>query len=187
MAKNTEVEELKKEIERLTGLINGINKNASETKQEEVLFTSLCVGELNLTTKKYIDGGGEVYTFKNFGEEQLIPYEDARDIIKNNKSFITGGLVFIHDKDMVEKYHLTKWYSKILDDDKMIDLFNSKIETFESIFNDLPVFQQKTFKSLLENKIIKKEKYDMNMVKIVDDALHVDIISSINNGKEIEE
>ena len=62
------------------------NNNMNTSIDRDVTFVSLCNSILNLSTEPY--GGGTIYTFNEFGEEQSIPYSDARLLIRNNKRFI---------------------------------------------------------------------------------------------------
>ena len=151
----------------------------------DVLFISLCLGTLNLSTAR--NGGGEIYTFHEFGEEQMIPYSDAKNIIKNNKSFIKGGKVFIDDEDIIQNERLTKDYEKILDYKGLSQLFKEDVQTFEKIFQVIPSGQQESFADILIQKIIKGEKIDRNLIYIVNQELNIDIEEKIQNGKNLME
>lgn len=167
------------------------NLSAESPKKEvlgmdrDVLFISLCLGTLNLSTAR--NGGGEIYTFHEFGEEQMIPYSDAKNIIKNNKSFIKGGKVFIDDEDIIQNERLTKDYEKILDYKGLSQLFKEDVQTFEKIFQGIPRGQQESFADILIQKIIKGEKIDRNLIYIVNQELNIDIEEKIQNGKNLME
>lgn len=190
------IEENKKREEEMANLIKDMENNKpAEVKQEskstvkdmerDVLFISLCMGTLNLSTRK--NGDGEIYTFNEFGEEQMIPYQDAKNIIKNNKSFIKGGKVFIDDEDLIQNERLTKDYENILDYKGLKDLFNTDAATFEKIFKSIPDGQKQSFKDILGQKIIKGEKIDRNLIYIVNQELNTNIEESIENGKNLTE
>ena len=151
----------------------------------DVLFISLCLGTLNLSTAR--NGGGEIYTFHEFGEEQMIPYSDAKNIVKNNKSFIKGGKVFIDDEDLIKNERLTKDYENILDYKGLSQLFKEDVPTFEKIFKSIPKGQQESFADILIQKIIKGEKIDRNLIYIVNQELNIDIEEKIQNGKNLME
>lgn len=190
------IEENKKREEEMANLIKDMENNkplevAQESKstvkdmERDVLFISLCMGTLNLSTRK--NGDGEIYTFNEFGEEQMIPYQDAKNIIKNNKSFIKGGKVFIDDEDLIQNERLTKDYENILDYKGLKDLFNTDAATFEKIFKSIPDGQKQSFKDILGQKIIKGEKIDRNLIYIVNQELNTNIEESIENGKNLTE
>ena len=89
-------DEMQKQMEALQELVNklmgGVATNEPTPVQnitqyigdnnKDVPVTSLTVGQLNLSTEGY--GRGAIYTFEQIGEEQVIPYEDLKKIIKNN-------------------------------------------------------------------------------------------------------
>ena len=85
------IKDMEKTIEELNNLVQllikqgGTAQPVANTGERDIVFISLCNYTLNLSTEP--NGGGTIYTFNEFGEEQSIPYSDARRIIKNNKSF----------------------------------------------------------------------------------------------------
>ena len=91
------IKELEKTISDLNAVVQmlmkqGVSTPAVETEGErDVVFISLCNHILNLSTEP--NGGGTIYTFTELGEEQAIPYSDARKKIKNNKVIVTVGIV----------------------------------------------------------------------------------------------
>jgi hypothetical protein len=101
---------------------------------KDVVVTSLTVGQLNLSTEGY--GQGEIYTFEHIGEEQSIPLEDLKKIIKNNKSFVEGGNFFINDDDVVKSQKLTNIYKKLLSYDEMLDLSKQFPETVFCLYGE---------------------------------------------------
>ena len=86
------IKELEKTVSDLNNMIALLMKQTANSEtpsgDRDVTFISLCNHILNLSTEP--NGGGEIYTFTEFGEEQSIPYSDAKRIIKSNKSFIQG-------------------------------------------------------------------------------------------------
>ena len=172
------LEKMNNEPEKKTVKLNNDN-------ERDVLFISLCLGTLNLSTRK--NGDGEIYTFHEFGEEQVIPYEDAKNIIKNNKSFIKGGKVYIDDPDLITKERLDKDYKNILDYRGLTNLFKADVDTFEKIFTSMPDGQKQSFKDILSQKILKGEKVDRNLIYIVNQELNIDIEKKIEDGKNLTE
>lgn len=160
-------------------------KKENLSTDRDVLFISLCLGTLNLSTAR--NGGGDIYTFNEFGEEQMIPYSDAKNIIKNNKSFIKGGKVFIDDEELIRNERLTKDYENILDYKGLSQLFNEDFQTFEKVFKSIPKGQQESFADILIQKVIKGEKIDRNLIYIVNQELNIDIEEKIQNGKDLME
>ena len=167
-----------KPVQNITQYIGENNK--------DVPVISLTMGQLNLSTEGY--GNGEVYTFNSIGEEQTIPLEDLRKIIKNNKTFVEGGNVFINDDEVVKNQKLTNIYKKLLSYEEMQSLFDKDRHAFEKIFSNMTKNQKETFKKIICDKLIKDEKsVDMNIVQIVNDTLNVDIINDVRNHKKLSE
>ena len=186
-----EVGKLKKEIDDFKATLDSINKSSSpepiiiNKEERDVLFTSLYPGMLNLSTDR--NGQGEVYTFNEFGEEKNIPYAQARQIIKNNRHFITGGLVFINDDDIIKVDRLENDYKKILDKDSILKLFNSDKEKFSKVYNNMTTLQKEILHTIIVKRMAKGKNVDYNIVKVIDDDLHCDIASEVENGKNLIE
>lgn len=186
-----QIKEMKKTIEELSKMVtflmsqnNNVNNNAVNTTDRDVLFISLCNHTLNLSTEP--NGSGDIYTFTHFGEEQNIPYYDARKIIKSNKSFIKGGKCYIADDDIVASEHLQDDYKKILSKKSLLELLTSDRNTFENIFNNMTEMQKNIFKDIIVEKLIKnKNSVDMNIVQYVGDSLNVDIMNDVKYNKEL--
>ena len=153
---------------------------------KDVVVTSLTVGQLNLSTEGY--GQGEIYTFEHIGEEQSIPLEDLKKIIKNNKSFVEGGNFFINDDDVVKSQKLTNIYKKLLSYDEMLDLFNKDRSVFEKVFANMTANQKETLKRIICEKLNENEKsVDMNIVQLINDNLGIDIMDDFRNQKKLSE
>ena len=153
---------------------------------KDVIVTSLTVGQLNLSTEGY--GQGEIYTFEHIGEEQSIPLEDLKKIIKNNKSFVEGGNFFINDDDVVKSQKLTNIYKKLLSYDEMLDLFNKDRSVFEKVFANMTANQNETLKRIIFEKLNENEKsVDMNIVQVINDNLGIDIMDDFRNQKKLSE
>ena len=153
---------------------------------KDVVVTSLTVGQLDLSTEGY--GQGEIYTFEHIGEEQSIPLEDLKKIIKNNKSFVEGGNFFINDDDVVKSQKLTNIYKKLLSYDEMLDLFNKDRSVFEKVFANMTANQKETLKRIIFEKLNENEKsVDMNIVQVINDNLGIDIMDDFRNQKKLSE
>ena len=153
---------------------------------KDVVVTSLTAGQLNLSTEGY--GQGEIYTFEHIGEEQSIPLEDLKKIIKNNKSFVEGGNFFINDDDIVKNQKLTNIYKKLLSYDEMLDLFNKDRSVFEKVFANMTANQKETLKRIIFEKLNENEKsVDMNIVQVINDNLGIDIMDDFRNQKKLSE
>lgn len=165
-------------VQNITQYIGDNNKDVS--------VTSLTVGLLNLSTEGY--GAGEIYTFHHIGEEQTIPLEDLKKIIRNNKSFVEGGNIFINDDEVVKNQKLTNVYKKLLSYSEMKDLFNKDRKAFEKIFTNMTKNQKETLKRIVFEKLNQDEKsVDMNIVQVLNDDMNIDIMDDFRSQQKMAE
>lgn len=182
------IKELENTIAELNNMVKllmqqGVNPQYNNADRD-VVFISLCNHILNLSTEP--NGGGDVYTFYEFGEEQPIPYSDARKIIRNNKNFIKGGKCYIADDEIITTEHLSSEYKKILDKDTILELLSFDKNKFFNIFDAMTDMQKEIFRDILVDRLSKdKNSVDMNIVQYVNEFFNTDILANINYGKEL--
>lgn len=174
----------KNEIEELKNQIALLMKNATSTQQvqenlndpdRDILVVSLTRGLLNLSTKGH--GHGEVYRFNDFGDDQMIPYGDLKEIIRSNKKFTTNGNFYICDETVIEKQRLKKAYEKIVSKEQFDSLFTEKKDKFIKLFDKMTTSQQLIFSDILTDKLVNDEDVDANIVRLVADK----------TGKKVDE
>lgn len=184
---SAEVKNLKKQIEELKNMVLGNMGNSNNTsidmENEDIIFISLYPGILNLTST--FNGTPIEYTFTYFGEEKNIPYIEAKALIRQNTRFISGGLVYIDSPEFIKKERLATHYKNIINKDTMLGLFELDKSSFEKIFSSIPKMQQEVFARLVEKKIANNEDIDMNIVQSINLTLKIDIMTNINNGKDL--
>ena len=183
------IKELEKTVSDLNNMIALLMKQSATNSavsigDRDITFISLCNHILNLSTEP--NGGGTIYTFTEFGEEQSIPYSDAKRIIKSNKSFIQGGKCYITDDELIKSEHLVNDYKKILSKDSLLELLSAERTKFPSIFDAMTDTQKELFRDIVVDKLSKnKNSVDMNIVQYINESLNIDILSSINFSKEL--
>lgn len=190
-----EVEQMRKQMEDMQKLIIQLTGQAFDKPQnvqyindnnKDVTLTSLTVGELNLSTEGY--GQGEVYTFSHYGEQQAVPYDDLKKLIKNNKRFFEGGNVFINDEEVVKEQKLVNVYKKLLSYEQMEKIFGEDRDVFEEIYKGMTENQKETLKGIIFDKLNENEKsVDMNIVQILNEDMGIDIMSDYRNQKKLFE
>ncbi len=183
-----ENKELKNEIDMLKAQIALMMKNMSNEQikssdDDDVVVVSMCNWLLNLTTEPM--GAGNVYQFTHFGEEQTIPKDDLKRIVKVNSKFIKEGLVYITDADFVKKEKLSTAYSKLIDLDRMKELLNADKSTFKKVFVSLPASQKEVLIDLITQRLIKDEEIDMNIVYICEEISGRSLTEEVNQAKEV--
>lgn len=190
-----EVEQMRKQMEDMQKLIIQLTGQAFDKPQnvqyindnnKDVTLTSLTVGELNLSTEGY--GQGELYTFSHYGEQQAVPYEDLKKLIKNNKRFFEGGNVFINDEEVVKEQKLVNVYKKLLSYEQMEKIFSEDRDVFEEIYKGMTGNQKETLKGIIFDKLNENEKsVDMNIVQILNEDMGIDIMSDFKAQKKLFE
>lgn len=185
-----ENKELKNEIDILKAQIALMMKNmsneqikSSDNDDDDIVVVSMCNWLLNLTTEPM--GAGSIYQFTHFGEEQTIPKDDLKRIIKVNSKFIKEGLVYITDADFVKKEKLSTAYSKLIDLDRMKELLNADKSTFKKVFASLPASQKEVLIDLITQRLIKDEEIDMNIVYICEEISGRSLTEEVNQTKEV--
>lgn len=190
-----EVEQMRKQMEDMQKLIIQLTGQTFDKTQnvqyindnnKDVTLTSLTVGELNLSTEGY--GQGEVYTFSHYGEQQAVPYDDLKKLIKNNKRFFEGGNVFINDEEVVKEQKLVNVYKKLLSYEQMEKIFSEDKNVFEEIYKEMTGNQKETLKGIIFDKLNENEKsVDMNIVQILNEDMGIDIMSDFKAQKKLFE
>lgn len=184
----------KSEIEELKNQIALLMKNATSTQQvqenlndpdRDILVVSLTRGVLNLSTKGH--GNGEVYKFKDFGDDQMIPYSDLKDVIRNNKSFTVNGNYYICDETVIEKQRLKKAYEQIVSKEQFDSLFTEQRDKFLRIFEKMMPAQQLIFSEILVDKLVEGEDIDANITNAVAERTNKKIYEIVETRKKSKE
>jgi hypothetical protein len=176
------VADLKKQIDDLTNVIANLTSGSDKpimVKQQsdsfrEILVVSLFNGKLNLSTEGY--GRGENYSFSGFGDEQLIPLVDLKKIIRKEKKRIVEGKVYIDDPEIIKTERLTSAYRKILNKEKIEELFTKSHKLFQESFDSMTDGQKEIFSQLIVDRLINSQDIDMNIVAMVSKAVGKDLV-----------
>lgn len=140
---------------------------------KDVLVVSLYDGILNVSTDGY--GQGENYQFTYFGEEQPIPLSDLKKIIRKEKKRISEGLLYIDDPEIIKSERLTSAYKKILNKEKIEELFTKSQKLFRESFNEMTQGQKDIFAQLIVSRLIDGKDVDMNIVELVSKTVGRDL------------
>jgi hypothetical protein len=181
--KNTEVEQLRKEIEELKKLVLNSAKSV-ETKDTDIPFASqylddesneikisgddyikvmsLCPHVLNLTTEQ--KGRGKLFMFKSFGEVKRILYSDLVKIIENHNNFLHDGLFIILNNKVVRRHGLDEVYAKILTKEKINAILNGEQSDAVNLFKSTNLNQQKIIIDIIVAKLVDGLYLDLNLI-----------------------
>lgn len=131
----------------------------------DITVVSLRSGVLNLATGP--NGTQQIYTFSGFGKTNEISYGELKKVLQFYRNRFENGDVYIDNPDVVKALGLTIPYEKILSPQKINELLNADIKTFERIFANAPKSQQNTIADLLVNRVVDNENVDLNVVAYV--------------------
>lgn len=137
-------------------------------KERELIYSgkkikcvNLMHNMVNIATEE--DGLGKVYTFKDYGDSQMIKFDDLANIVNNYPNTMENGLVYIADKQAVEELGLAEDYANLYDKktlDKIIRLHdNTDVDMLLGISNK--ELLESTIRAIAE-RINQKESYDYN-------------------------
>lgn len=112
------------------------------TGDDDITVVNLCDGDFALSTLGY--GNGKVYTFSGFGYERDIPYNELKECIHTNRSYIESGRVYIKDDRVIKKLKLNEYYDTMLDYDGIKNLKNLKPKNLYDVLVKLPVADTNT-------------------------------------------
>jgi hypothetical protein len=189
--RDRELEDLKKRVDALTKMLERqSNKPDSEFKKtaidpdEDIQVISLCATKLNLSTKGF--GEGEVYSFTEFGEVQMIPFRDLKDIVRNQKSFLKAGYFYIDSSDALVAMSVNKICESMPDKDILLNLLEKDTKTIIKVLKMMPDGQREMFALMMTKKIEDGSPIDMNVVDACGKMLGRDLVAEAKNRKELQ-
>lgn len=175
---DNQIKEMQAQIDMLTKLL-GAQKGKTSDVDSYIEFESLSLVPMYLATEG--NGKGDIYSFEKFGDIQSIPMVDAKNIVRNNRSFVQDGLVYIKDEDFVAKENLKKYYDKILSADEMNNLLLCKRASFGERFAKITKEQQNTICGMLFDKIRDGKKVDEEVLFYINQLLGRDLKEEATN------
>lgn len=209
IAKNKELEDLKKEneqikkqMEELMALMKmnlenkvetPIEVNKTDLKLENldtpvepnynqmVRIVSMCCGVLSLKTDS-----NNFIVFDKFGETKPVLYSKLIDIVNNNRIFAEKGVFYILDKNAVYYLGLTDFYSKLADSNTISNIHLLSDKEIESIISTFSEREKDTMVLRLCDRIYKSENVDYNKIALISRLTGVDILSKVEEMRRFE-
>lgn len=181
--KNTEVEQLRKELEELKKLVlnntkdveikeadtSSVSKDLDDESNEikisgddYIKVMSLCPHVLNLTTEQ--KGRGKLFMFKSFGEVKRILYSDVVKIMENHSNFLHDGLFIILNNKVVRRHGLDEVYQKILTKEKINAILDGEQSDAVNLFKSTNPNQQKIIIDIIVAKLVDGLYLDLNLI-----------------------
>lgn len=124
---------------------------------KSIKFISLVTGGLNLR-------GNRMYHIDHQFGYKMIPESEARAIISNMPNTVASGMVYIADKDFVEKHDLDGAYEEILSDKQLRELLNNSADVVCDIFKNASSAQKQIILDMIINRKINNEPIDANIL-----------------------
>ena len=177
---NKQIEALSKALEQQDSFTKS---NTSIDLDEDIDVISLCNGRLTLTTGGF--GKGEPYRFEQFGQVIPIPYRDLKEIVKNNRSFYEKGYFAIDNSKALVALRIAKIAERLPTFEDLTTVFNKDISTAKKILKMATKEQKEMLAQHVIDSLMRKENVDMNLVKIVGDAVDADLVAAAKDKQEL--
>lgn len=185
------IAELEKKIAALTELLErqpaqavASAKRTSIAPDEDIAVISLCPTKLNLSTEGY--GHGNPYHFYEFGEVQMIPFSDLKQIVRNQKSFLKAGYFYVDSSDALVAMSVNKICENMPDKDMLLNLLDKDSETIIKVFKMMPQGQQEMFAMMMSQKVENGESIDLNVIDTCGKILNRDLVAEAKTRKELK-
>ena len=195
--KDNEVEELKKKLEELQGIISSLQPHSDEKEDarrddsdelhmdDYIRVMSLCPHDLYLTT--LAKGEGKKFVFHNLGEIKNILYRDLIDVMENHTEFtdfLREGYYYILDKRVIRRHGLDDLYKTLLTKEKIEEIIDTGINSIE-LFESANDTQKRFICEILIKSMIDGKEVDLNFVDTVSRICNVNIKEKVEYAKSL--
>ena len=189
--RDKELEDLKKKVDALTKLLERqpekpvvTVKKTSIDPDEDIQVISLCATKLNLSTGGF--GEGNIYSFTEFGEVQMIPFRDLKEIVRKQKSFLQAGYFYVDSSDALVAMSVNKICENMPEKDLLLNLLDKDSKTIIKVLKMMPTGQREMFALMMTKKIEDGSPIDMNVVDACGKMLNRDLATEAKNRKELQ-
>lgn len=144
--------------------------NIEEKAARGIKFISLVPGGLTLK-------GNRMYHIdKQFGYK-MIPESEARAILSNMPNTIASGMVYIADKEFVNKNDLSGVYEEILSDKQLKELLQQNANDVCEIYKQASMAQREIIVDMVVNRKLNGLPIDANIVVEIGKLCGKDLMS----------
>ena len=144
--------------------------NIEEKTARGIKFISLVPGGLTLK-------GNRMYHIdKQFGYK-MIPESEARAILSNMPNTIASGMVYIADKEFVNKNDLSGVYEEILSDKQLKELLQQNANDVCEIYKQASMAQREIIVDMVVNRKLNGLPIDANIVVEIGKLCGKDLMS----------
>ena len=144
--------------------------NIEEKAARGIKFISLVPGGLTLK-------GNRMYHIdKQFGYK-MIPESEARAILSNMPNTVASGMVYIADKEFVNKNDLSGVYEEILSDKQLKELLQQNASDVCEIYKQASMAQREIIVDMVVNRKLNGLPIDANIVVEIGKLCGKDLMS----------
>lgn len=144
--------------------------NVEEKAARGIKFISLVPGGLTLK-------GNRMYHIdKQFGYK-MIPESEARAILSNMPNTIASGMVYIADREFVNKNDLSGVYEEILSDKQLKELLQRNANDVCEIYQQASMAQREIIVDMVVNRKLNGMPIDANIVVEIGKLCGKDLMS----------
>lgn len=144
--------------------------NIEEKAARGIKFINLVPGGLTLK-------GNRMYHIdKQFGYK-MIPESEARAILSNMPNTIASGMVYIVDKEFVNKNDLSGVYEEILSDKQLKELLRQNANVVCEIYKQASMAQREIIVDMVVNRKLNGLPIDANIVVEIGQLCGKDLMS----------
>lgn len=180
---NAKMAEMQKQIEDNKTQTVVVN-NSDSIRGKKVKIINLMQNPLNISTEP--NGGGRVYSFKNYGDSRLIKFDDLADIVASYPYTMEHGLAYICDKEVVEELGLTDDYAKLFDKERMDKVVWLKEESDLELFLGMDINLQESAAKRIAELLNANERMDYNYLRTIKEKTGIDIEEIAKELKELQ-
>lgn len=144
--------------------------NIEEKAARGIKFISLVPGGLTLK-------GNRMYHIDKQFSYKMIPESEARAILSNMPNTIASGMVYIADKDFVNKNDLSGVYEEILSDKQLKELLQQNANDVCEIYKQASMAQREIIVDMVVNRKLNGLPIDANIVVEIGKLCGKDLMS----------
>lgn len=168
-----ELEELKAQMQLMVQMMGNSNKQPVEKEDKEERYIKF----VNMTRGGFTLRGTSMYRIpEQFGYRKFLEHE-AKIIVNNMGNAIRQGYIYIADADFVEKNQLKDVYANLLSDKQLEELLNKDASYVVEVYKNVSEGQKSIILGMIENKKIKSEQIDANILLKIGKLANKDLIN----------
>lgn len=128
--------------------------------------------------------GTKTVEFEKYGDTRLIRFDDLADMVSCYPNTFEKGMIYIADKDAVEALGYTELYEEINDPKSLKEVAKMNTQMAYDIFMGMCEEMQNTYAKAIANRLIAKERVDLNLIRDIKYNADIDIEEIARNIEE---